>query len=143
VEIPKGITYIGEEAFWYCQSLTKLHISGTVTEIGKAAFGACNLLSKITLDEGVQIIGESAFDSSGLKEITIPSTVKRIGENAFEFTYTHSLTVHLLPTPPIDLGAKAFHKTSDLKIYVPSEYLEDYKTYHPEYEKYYLEENLQ
>ena len=143
VEIPEGVTYIGEMAFWYIDNLVSVHISGTVKEIGKQAFGACKLLSKITLDEGVQIIGESAFDSSGLKEITIPSTVKKIGENAFAFTYTHSLTVHLLPTPPINLGANAFYKSSDLKIYVPSEYLEDYKTYHPEYEKYYLEENLQ
>lgn len=42
VTIPKGVTSIGEKAFYWCDSLTSVTIPKGVTSIGDEAFSKCN-----------------------------------------------------------------------------------------------------
>ena len=45
--IPEGVTEIGKQAFWFCESLSSVVIPSSVTEIGKQAFEGCESLSSV------------------------------------------------------------------------------------------------
>ena len=47
VTIPEGVTEIGKQAFWFCESLLSVVIPSSVTEIGKQAFEGCESLSSV------------------------------------------------------------------------------------------------
>ena len=44
IELPEGLTTIGDEAFFACYSLSGVTIPASVTEIGENAFLSCNAL---------------------------------------------------------------------------------------------------
>ena len=91
LEIPEGVTSIGNSAFCGCSSLTSITIPDSVTSIGEVAFSSCSSLTSITIPEGVTSIGYQAFSScSSLTSITIGSSVTSIGYSAF--SYCSSLT---------------------------------------------------
>ena len=84
VEIPKGVTVIGESAFYNCTNLESIIIPEGVTAIGDRAFYNCTNLESIIIPEGVTVIGESAFyNCTNLESIIIPETVKKIDIYAF------------------------------------------------------------
>ena len=62
VEIPEGVTRIGDFAFAGCSSLTQINIPESVNEIGGRSFEGCTSLIQVTIPEGVTVIGEGAFD---------------------------------------------------------------------------------
>jgi hypothetical protein len=83
VTIPTSVTYIGEEAFNECRSLTSVIIPTSVTHIGEEAFSYCSNLTTVTIQEGVTNIGEGAFSfCTRLTSITIPASVVSIGKSA-------------------------------------------------------------
>lgn len=47
---------IGDEAFCYCSSLTKVDLPGSVESIGKRAFCGCSCLKEITIPKSVKSI---------------------------------------------------------------------------------------
>ena len=66
IEIPPEIDglpviSIGDEAFFYCESLTKITIPDSVTDIGKDAFYYCESLTEITIPDSITSIGSNAF----------------------------------------------------------------------------------
>ena len=84
VTIPKGVTSIGDWAFYECGSLTNITIPKGVTSISKSTFTHCSSLKNIIIPEGVTSIGDQAFeDCRFLTSITIPESVTSIGEDAF------------------------------------------------------------
>ena len=105
IEIPNSVTYMGDEVFRLCLSLSQVKLStslssiprmafeGTaiesieipegITEIGNNAFAGCNKLASISLPEGLTTIGSWAFGGCVMTSIEIPSTVREIGERAF------------------------------------------------------------
>ena len=84
VVIPDSVTSIGEKAFAYCNSLTSVVIPNSVTSIGKDAFHGCSGLTSMAIPDSVTSIGEGAFDGcSGLTSVIIPDSVTTIGEYAF------------------------------------------------------------
>ena len=84
VVIEKGVTRIGELAFFKCSSLTNITIPDSVTCIAYAAFHGCSSLSSITIPNSVTSIGIYAFVvCSSLTSITIPDGVTSIGYGAF------------------------------------------------------------
>ena len=84
VVIEKGVTSIGELAFFKCSSLTNITIPDSVTCIAYAAFHGCSSLSSITIPNSVTSIGDYAFVvCSSLTSITIPDGVTSIGYGAF------------------------------------------------------------
>ena len=95
LEIPEGITIIGEYAFGGCESLESVIIPNSVTKIRKGAFRKCEELRMITIPNSVTTIGEYAFMlCQSLTDITIPNSVKTIEKGAFAHCYAlRSVTI--------------------------------------------------
>lgn len=101
VDIPDGVTGIGNNAFEGCEELTIVNIPSSVTAIGSCAFKKCKELKAVVISEGVTSIGSYAFeDCSTLTimarpnagtvyegSVTIPSSVTKIGGSAFSGCY--------------------------------------------------------
>ena len=84
VIIPNSVTSIEDGAFWNCTSLTSVTIPDGVTEIGARAFCWCTSLTSVTIPDSVTSIGEYAFSGcTSLPSVTIPNSVTSIGDNAF------------------------------------------------------------
>ena len=84
----KKVTSIGDQAFFYCNSLTSIAISYNVTRIGIGAFEWCGSLESATIPNSVIGIKNSAFlGCSSLTSITIPNSLTSIGDNAFYDCY--------------------------------------------------------
>lgn len=85
IEIPYGVTKIPSYAFFGCDSLTSVTVSGSVISIDAHAFDNCKGLTSVVLESGITTINNSAFYScSNLKNITIPDSVTSISSSAFE-----------------------------------------------------------
>lgn len=105
VDIPQGVTSIGNHAFEACFALEEVTIPQSVTSIGLIAFGGCCKLTTLSLGENVETIGGGAFfRCSSLSNITIPKKVKVIesgysGTPSFygTFAYCSSLKYIILP----------------------------------------------
>lgn len=109
----KGITKIGNYAFYYYTGLTSITIPDSVTSIGSWAFSDCSNLTGVTIGNGVTSIGENAFSScSGLTSITIPDSVTSIGETAF--SNCSRLTSITIPDSVTSIGSYAFFGCSNL-----------------------------
>ena len=66
---------IGDFAFAYCSSLTKIEMPNSITSIGSSAFTCCGKLNSITIGNNVESIGDSAFSTcSSLTEIKYNAT---------------------------------------------------------------------
>ena len=108
VDIPEGVTSIGNGAFSYCSSLTSVTIPDSVTSIGDCAFEDCRSLTSVTIPDGVTSIGYSAFeDCRNLTSVTIPESVTSIGDQAFYGC--SSLTSVTIPDSVTSIGYSAFN----------------------------------
>ena len=84
VEIPEGITTMGNAVFYGCTNLESVRIPSTVTSTGNAAFYNCISLKSVKIADGVTTIGNSAFRGcTSIEAITIPESVTTIGTQAF------------------------------------------------------------
>lgn len=84
VLIEKGVTSIGDWAFYFCWNLTTITIPEGVTSIGDGAFANCISLTSITLPEGVASIGDWAFRSCiNLSSVILQKGVTSIGDFTF------------------------------------------------------------
>ena len=79
-------TSIGDNAFYYCSSLTSIDIPNSVTTIGEFAFYHCDSLTSCTIGSGVTSIGTYAFHDIDELQINIPNSVTYIGDYAFGCT---------------------------------------------------------
>lgn len=107
-EIEGHKVVIGNRAFSWCANLTSVTMSKGVTRIGYEAFYNCSSLTTITIPEGVTNIGDGAFWlCTALTEVTCKATVVPNSTNSFSEDGT-------MP--------------SEVKLYVPAESLDAYKT---------------
>ena len=106
VKLPSGVTGLGLNCFYGCESLTSINIPESVTSLGVNCFRDCTSLSSITLPESVTSIGFSCF----------------LGCSAL-------ILITVLPATPPSLGGSAFATTHvNLAIKVPAQSVDDYKT---------------
>ena len=137
IVIEEGVTSIGNNAFYDCDSLTSVTIPGNVESIGERAFYHCDNLTDVTLQDGVKSIGRSAFiwcnnltnivlsnsitsiggyafkDCTSLTSITIPDGVPSIGD--WTFYNCSSLTSIKIPDSVTRIGKDAFKNCSSLQ----------------------------
>ncbi|MBO7734393.1 MAG: leucine-rich repeat domain-containing protein, partial [Methanobrevibacter sp.] len=114
VEIPDCVLSIGNSAFMYCYNLQSVTLPQFITSIGNGAFMQCSSLQSVTIPDSITSIGDEAFmQCDSLQSVTI------LSYNPYG----------------VSLGTYPFgDSTSNYPIYVLSEYLEDWKMAHPEYE---------
>lgn len=124
----KGVTSIGDNAFYNYTSLTSITIPSGVTSIGQSAFFNSTSLTSVTIPNSVTSIGSQAFSyCSSLTSITISNSVTLIGEQAF-YNCTSLTSVTVKATTPPTLRSGVFSGThSSLVIYVPAESVDAYK----------------
>ena len=114
--IEKGITSIGDGAFYNCSSLTSITIPEGITSIGYRAFFKCSSLISIDIPKGVTSIGSYAFDCcTGLTNIAIPDSVTSIDNCAFN--KCNSLTGITIPDSVVTFGTSNTFGGYSGKIY--------------------------
>ena len=108
ITIGKNIISIGEQAFFYCESLSSLTIeSGSnLREIGESAFSGCSFTS-ITIPASVTSIGSGAFSNSGLTSVSFAAG-SRLTTLTDAFSYTNISSIDL-PSSIRVIEANAFN----------------------------------
>ncbi len=137
ITLPEGITGIGEQIFGSSNGyVNEVHIPDGVSMIGKEAFYRCESMDILTLPESVEQVGDNAFaDTPWLKEqladspllilnnilidgttaegdVVIPDGVTAILANAFHMN--KKLTSVTIPETVTRIGASAFEGCTSL-----------------------------
>jgi hypothetical protein len=82
--INKGVTSIGDCAFYHCEKLTSIYIPDSVTSIGTYAFLGCKSLKSFTLPNSVTTVHGGVFsECDSLTNVTIPNSVTFMGGGVF------------------------------------------------------------
>lgn len=142
VIIKKGVTRIGNFAFYSCDAITSISMPNSVTDIGDFAFAGCACLTTIKIPSSVTSVGEYAFSAcSGLISVDIPNSVTKIG--SWAFSYSRGLIFIAIPNSVISIGSYAFYDVPNI-VYNGSNreapwgarsingYVEDYLVYSDE-----------
>ena len=142
IVLPKGLEYVGEEAFANYVSVAPLSLPSTVKTIGTSAFAECRMAPELVIPGKVKEIGDHAFSySGGIETISIGKGVRRIGMGAFQgqervenvvvpdgvetignfcFSNCNNLTSVILPSSLKEIGTGAFQGTALKEIEIPS-----------------------
>lgn len=122
-----NITSIPQYTFYNTQNLVNITIPSSVTTIGVYAFGRSGI-TNITIPNGVTTLDTCAFNTSKLQTVDIPSTVTTIGSDCFKNSSDLNTVIIRAVTPPT-MGSEVFAGNSNnLKIYVPADSVEVYKS---------------
>ena len=125
ITIPSSVTSLGESCFNGCSGLTSITNRNTVTSLGYECFAFCSSLTSITIPSSVTSLGMYCFcGCSGLTSITIPSSVTLLEEDCFR-ECTNLESIYFKGKTPNRISGANISKTYIL--YVPEEYLQDYK----------------
>ena len=107
LDIPEGVTSIGNGAFRNCSHLTSATFSNSVTRIGESAFEGCSGLASISLPPSLRRIDNGAFAKCpSLTSVTIPEGVTSIGVGAF--SGCDNLTTVTIPASVCSISVNAF-----------------------------------
>ena len=115
----KILNSIDNGAFYFCEKLTDVKLSNTITSIEDDAFAGCKSLSKITLPKELKSLGNHCLETgSSITKIYIPDSLSKPPI----FTISGEKSDESYPF------GNSFGEANELKIYVPSELCNKYKT---------------
>ncbi len=84
VNMSKGLTSLGEGAFFNSKALKSIRLPSTIGKIPPICFDTCVSLTDVVIENGITEIGTGAFyGCSALKTIFIPASVTKIPPSAF------------------------------------------------------------
>lgn len=131
--LPDGLIYIGKVAYKYKGEMSaNTHVTIKEGTIGIAgyAFSGKGFLTSVTIPNSVESIGYQAFyGCKDLVYITLPSNLASIGNYAF---YDCGLTdVYSKSENVPSASSSSFSKSGNIRLYVPSASLEEYKSTEP------------
>lgn len=85
VTIPGSVSAVPEAAFVNCAALTEVTLGEGIIEIGSGAFSGCESLETIVLPDGLEALGHAVFMSDpNLKEVRIPASIVKAGQSLFD-----------------------------------------------------------
>lgn len=85
LNVPSGITHIGNRAFYNAKGITSVNLPSTLASIGYLAFTDCTNMVSVSLPNSLTSIGNSAFSGcSSLTATILPSSLTSIGSDAFK-----------------------------------------------------------
>jgi hypothetical protein len=167
VRIPSSVTSISKNAFsscsgeatiecnipnyssyssspFYTNKFSKIIIGDSVTQIGNYSFYSSTYLETLHIGDSVTYIGTSSFyNSYKLHTVTIGKNVTLISGQAFGKTAIK--TVYCKPTTPPEIldASLLMYGKENLKVYVPTESVELYKTAWQSYKDYIFGYNFE
>lgn len=107
LSLPKGLTSIGDLAFYDCEALKTVILPDSVTRVGAYAFAECTGLAILDLGSGVQTVEEAAFsDCYALRALDLPAELRTIGSKGFY--RCESITTLTIPYNVSSVGVSAF-----------------------------------
>jgi hypothetical protein len=116
LELPEGLTSIGDMAFNGCWKLETVVIPNNVSSIGEYAFGACDALRELVIPEGVVYVKNSAFTfCTSLTEAELPESVYYVGPYAF--SDCSSLERIIFRNPQIAIAESCLEGCKNVTVY--------------------------
>ena len=129
VTIGSGITYIRHATFSGCTSLSDIIIPNTVTRVGDFAFANCFNLTSIDILDGVESIdGYAFYSATSLTSVTLPSSTTFVGDKAFSNCSNLKYVVIEAVNPPSSYVGYVMFENTNCPIYVPCDSVGRYKT---------------
>ena len=117
LEIPAGITQIGQEVFRNSTELESVTIPEGVSIICNDAFNKCTNLREVLLPNTLNKIEDYAFDGTALESVTLPAGLRRMAYGAF--SYIPSLkAVYFRGNAPSDMSADVYYGSQNVTNYV-------------------------
>lgn len=125
IQLPEGMTTIGNSAFNGCSGLKVVAFPSTLITIGESAFSGCPLVSVSLPEHLTSIAGAAFYGNSSLTTLRIPSSLESIGASAFGgcpnlkdiYTYT---------VQPININSNTFSTYAAATLHIPTQGFNDY-----------------
>ena len=127
--IPNDVKAIAEAAFARCSNLSNITIPDSVVSIGARAFEMCSGITFIKIPKSVSKIEEATFwGMKSLSSITIPEQIVEIKNFAFSECPNLEKVYCKCLTPPHSGYGMFYPHEANIKIFVPSNAIDIYKT---------------
>ena len=129
LRIKKGITSIGEEAFYGLAKLKWAEIDDGVRGIAGRAFYGCTVLERINIPESTTTIGYSAFGETAITSINIPANLNYCNEyalgNKIREIHIEDLTQWLNMEEGPNLYSGSYTESKNIDYYVGDQLIEN------------------
>lgn len=122
IKFPSTLTYVGKEAFAYCNNLTTVSINEGLEELSEGIFRGCDVLEEVNFPNSLIKIGKQAFYATDIKTAYLSPNIKEIGKSAFE--ECHSLQDVCFNEGLISIADEVFYGDEQLEDIVLPESLE-------------------
>lgn len=108
VNLPKGLTLIGKNAFQNCNYIKSIELNDGLENIGESAFSGTTLES-VKFPSSLKIINDCAFANCHIYNLKFNAGLKYIGNSAFALSNAHTEQVLEIPASVIYIGPYAFN----------------------------------
>ena len=116
VNLPKGLTLIGKNAFQNCNYIKSIELKEGLENIGDSAFFGTTL-GTVKFPSSLKIINDCAFANCHIYNLKFNAGLKYIGNSAFALSNEHTEEVLEIPASVIYIGPYAFYSRQYQDVY--------------------------